>query len=225
MQNFTDENDAELLLFMSMENDDPAAAREAWAEFYERHAEYLQAVCWRAYADFLNGEAGVGDLVAETFRRAFERAATFSCEESADPDAIRRRVRAWLARIAERLCKDMLRRRGRLGLFPLDQDALEQIPEPAAEPVVPGTDLERVQVALNQLSEREQLVIRVTFQWYQPGREHQRLPNDVVDELANALGTTPENLRQIRRRALERIRRALKTPLHREVPVPTGDEI
>jgi hypothetical protein len=56
------------------------------------------------------------------------------------------------------------------------------------------------------------MVLRVTFQWYEPGREHQRLPNDVAADLADTLQTTPENLRQIRRRALRKIKAHLTAP-------------
>ena len=58
-------------------------------------------------------------------------------------------------------------------------------------------------------ADKEQMVIRVTFQWYRPGKPHQRLPNDVVADLAETLQTTSENLRQIRRRALIKIREFL----------------
>ena len=64
---------------------------------------------------------------------------------------------------------------------------------------------ERVREALMALSERERLVLRVTLQWYRPGEEHQRLPNDVAADLARTLQTTPENLRQIRRRAMRKV--------------------
>ena len=40
----------------------------------------------------------------------------------------------------------------------------------------------------------------------QPDHAHQRLPNDVAADLAETLGTTPENLRQIRSRAMKKIR-------------------
>ena len=53
------EGDADLLGYMSMSGDDPASARDAWAEFYRRHADYLYAVCFRAYGPLLGGEAGL----------------------------------------------------------------------------------------------------------------------------------------------------------------------
>jgi len=213
LADFSSENDAELLVFMSMQDDDPAAAKEAWAEFYERHAEYLHAVCWNAYGTLLHGDTSVADLVADTFRRAFERAGQFVCDLTGDEDDVRRLVRAWLGRIAQRLAQDVLRGRARLKLQHFEPEIWDRIP--AADAAVDPADprVERVREALDQLNDREQLVIRVTFQWYRSGQEHQRLPNDVADELAATLRTTPENLRQIRRRALEKIRRYLAAPV------------
>jgi hypothetical protein len=74
---FGGETDADLLAYMSMGGEDPVAARGAWSEFYRRHAEYLYAVCLRAYGPLLRGEAGVCDLVAETFKRVYEHAGRF----------------------------------------------------------------------------------------------------------------------------------------------------
>jgi RNA polymerase sigma factor (sigma-70 family) len=204
------ENDADLMAYMGMASDDPAGARDAWAEFYRRHAGYLYAVCMRAFASLLGGEPGVCDLVADTFKRAYDHAAGFDAEGIRDRDQLRRRARAWLGRIAQRLVQDILRRQARLETTHLEPDEWQQVPEPpaAAEPNADRIDL--VREALSQLSEKEQIVIRTTFQWYQPSRANQRLPNDVAADLAETLGTTPENLRQIRRRALAKIRAFLE---------------
>ena len=83
MNSFAGDTDADLLAYMSMQEEDPEAARDAWAELYARHAAYLHAVCQRAYGDLLGGDKGVGDLVAETFHRAFHRARLFTSSNSA----------------------------------------------------------------------------------------------------------------------------------------------
>ncbi len=82
--------------------------------------------------------------------------------------------------------------------------------EPAETPPPDAAQVERVRKALQALSARERLVIQVTLQWQEPGAEHQRLPNDVVADLARTLRTTPENLRQIRRRALKKVKAMLR---------------
>ena len=187
-------------------DDDPAVARAAWAELYQRHVTYLYGVCLRAYGPVLGGPAGAADLVADTFRRAYENAEKFDSNGIEDPQRLRLRLRGWLGRIAQRLAQTRLRGRARLPTQFLQQDHWQQVPHRDRPQERDAGEIERVRSAIGSLSEREQMVLRVTFQWYQAGRAHQRLPNDVARELARTLQTTPENLRQIRRRALRKVR-------------------
>ena len=210
--NFANETDVDLMGYMSMNAEDPSTARDAWAEFYKRHVDYLYGVCHRAYEHILSGETGVGDIVAETFHRAFRRAELFDGNGIADPDRLRRRTRAWLGRIAQRLVLDTLRGSQRLPTCQFETETWQNIPDRPRQPVRDDKLIRQVRNALDQLSEKEQTVIRVTFEWHQPGKIHQRLPNEVVTDLAETLQTTPENLRQIRRRALVKIRKLLGQP-------------
>ena len=203
----TDETDADLLVYMAMADTDLDCARVAWETFYRRHVEYLYAVCLRAYGTVLGGEAGAADLVAETFKRAYEHAGTFDAAGVTDAQQQFLRTRGWLGRIAQRLAMDILRGRGGLKAHSLEADQWQQI---AAEPPTPPAERDNKQIAMvrraiESLNAKEQTVIRVTFQWYRPGEANQRLPNDICEDLATALGTTSENLRQIRRRALKKI--------------------
>lgn len=209
---FANETDVDLMGYMSMNVDDPSTARDAWAEFYKRHVDYLYGVCHRAYEPILGGDTGVGDIVAETFHRAYRRAELFDASGITDPDRLRRRTRAWLGRIAQRLVQDTLRSTQRLPTCQLETETWQNIPEQPRQPPRDDELIRQVRDALDQLSEKEQTVIRITFEWHQPGHIHQRLPNDVVTDLAETLETTPENLRQIRRRALHKIRRLLGQP-------------
>jgi RNA polymerase sigma factor (sigma-70 family) len=206
------ESDADLLLYMSMAADDSAAATAAWEEFYRRHVDYLYAVSLRAFGPLLGGEPGVADLVADTLKRAYERAGTFNDGGIADHEKLRRRTRAWLGRIAQRLAMTALRDQARLPVRSIEPEQWQQIAE---EPEDTGNHTNEDQraalkQALSDLSEKEQLVLRVTFQWYRMNSEHQRLPEHVCAELAASLQTTPENLRQIRRRALQKLTKVLR---------------
>ena len=201
----TDETDADLLVYMAMADEDAPCARAAWEVFHQRHAPYLYRVCLRAYGDLLGGEAGAADLVADTLRGAYENAHKFDPAGMTDPRRLRLRARGWLGWIARRQVQDLLRGRARLATRSLELDQWQQVPAGERPPRGPSPREQRVRQALELLTPREQLVIRVTFQWYQADKAHQRLPNDVSADLAKTLGTTPENLRQIRRRALRKI--------------------
>ena len=88
----------------------------------------------------------------------------------------------------------------------IDQDHWQNIPQPEAADESDSEVIAVVKATVQKvLTEREQEVLRVTLHWYDPSSEHQRLPNEVAAELAKRLGTTPENLRKIRERALAKV--------------------
>jgi RNA polymerase sigma factor (sigma-70 family) len=199
------QSDADLLGLMALAEQRPACARAAWEVFYRRHADYLYRVSLRAYADLVGGEAGVVDLVAEAFRAAFVGAQKFDPGGITDPRRLGLRARAWLGWIVRRMVQDILRGRGRLPARNLAPEYWQQVPGPSRPDPTPSAKEAAVREAIEQLSEREQLVLRTTIQWYRADKTHQRLPNEVAADLARTLATTPENLRQIRRRAMKKV--------------------
>jgi RNA polymerase sigma factor (sigma-70 family) len=204
-------SDAQLLERVSERAADAAGARSAEAEFYERHARYLYAVLTQRVRRLLalSGRE-VEDLVQETFFRAFARAHTYTAGDTFDPDSERRRSRAWLGRIAERLLADWLAGAREVSASPY----LDTLAEPdAAPPSSRSPKLRLMREALDTLNERERDVLRVSALYFRAGAEHQRLPNDVSAELARRWGTTSENIRAIRSRALKKLKEYLQPRL------------
>lgn len=203
----SDETDDDLVVYMTWKQDDPAVACEAWAEFYRRHVTYLFGVCYKAFGNTLKSRDRITDLVTDVFKRVYEHADSFKPSGLTDRDAMRKRVRAWLGTIARRVFLD--------GLPPenappaesqLEQDRWQNIAEPEGVNKPESKLIAVVKNAMQKcLTEREREVLRVTLHWYDPGSEHQRLPNDVAAELAKRLGTTPENLRKIRERSITKM--------------------
>src|SRR6266704_3570269 len=87
------ETDEDLLVYMTMREDDPLIANEAWAEFYRRHIVYMCEKCRDVCRGILAG-SGSDDLAQLTFIRAYQRASTFKTGGISDPDRLRSRVRA-----------------------------------------------------------------------------------------------------------------------------------
>jgi len=204
-------SDAELLERVSERAADAAGARSAEAEFYGRHAGYLYAVLTqRVRRPLALSGREVEDLVQETFFRAFARAHTYSSGDALDEDSERRRSRAWLGRIAQRLLADWLAGAREVSASPY----LETLAEPDAPPPSSRSPkLRLMREALGTLGERERDVLRVSALYFRPGAEHQRLPNDVSAELARRWGTTAENIRAIRSRALKKLKDYLQPRL------------
>jgi len=209
-------SDAILLTLMAQRHTEAATAQMAWEEFYHRHRQYLYNVACKVGIVNANDRY---DLVQETFLRVFEKAHTFQEEDITDSAQGRIQVLAWMGRIAHRLFQDMLRKYGCFRLLG-DMGAAIQgnvQAQPQAQVVEsdepPSPALQVMLQAIESLSAREQEIIRVTWQYYTPGQQ-QRLPHDVVAQLARDFKTNPENIRKIRERALRKIKAMLLSSPH-----------
>jgi RNA polymerase sigma factor (sigma-70 family) len=205
-------SDADLLGRIAQRASDPKRARAAEAEFYERHAGYLFDVLTRRVRGplALTGRE-VEDLVQETFFRAFERAHTFTRGEARGSDELSRRTRAWLGRIAQNLLADWLSGVREVAASPY-LDTLSE-PDDVEPPSSRSPRIQLVRAALDELDERERDVLRVAALYHRAGETHQRLPNEVSQELARRWQTTSENVRAIRSRATKKVRQFLEARL------------
>ncbi|SRR5260221_1941767 len=205
------ETDAGLLSVMADRERDLALAGAAFQEFYARNSNYVWKACWNA-AQELGGEALVEELFRGTFDRVFDKAGRFELPAGISPERSRRLVLGWVGTIASNLFRDHLRAHGREVKF--DDDGWERLADSVGmqcgecnAPLQPANSRqELLNAAWDTLTEREQVVLRTTFQFYRVGKEYQRLPNKEAAELAESLGTTPENVRQIRSRALLKLK-------------------
>jgi RNA polymerase sigma factor (sigma-70 family) len=207
-------SDVELLGVIGNKTD-PVWSDSAFVEFANRHRDYMLSACSRT-AEALNGDAWVVDMVEDAFAEVYEQAGKFQVPKDAvgKVELQRRYVRGWMGKIAEYKLRGYLRGHDRESTegdtgweivekeHPIQNAELE----PDSSDSKNDGDLSLVNEALEQLNEREQLVIRTTFQFYRIGEKFQRLPNKDADALAKQLNTTPENVRKIRQRAMEQIR-------------------
>lgn len=198
------EEDEDLLGWMAMRQEAPEEARAACEEFFQRHLDYLEGVVGRAHRSDL-GDAGVEDIVMETFRRVLEYASTYTPCGAMGVTGRRHNVLAWLGAIAKNVANDYFRDANTRLLHFDDWDDLEPSIT-STEPHAPSEEERLIESALATLTERERTVLRVTMQFYDPTVLHQRLPNGVAADLANVFNTTPVNIRQIRKRALDKVR-------------------
>ncbi len=202
---FANENDEDLIFWMSCQTDDRNAADAACREFMNRHMAYLYSVVTTAHADTL-GESEVEDIVLETFERVFEKAGTYEPCGAPDVRGKTLNVLKWMGVIAHNIAMDHYRDRENRPPLLDDWNAVEERSvEDTGRKLSP--DEMMVQAALSECSERDRTITLVTMQYYDPARPHQRLPNEVMDDLVETFETTPENIRQVRKRVLGKIRR------------------
>ena len=201
------DSDEDLLVFISWQEDQPDVAKAACSEFYQRHLKYVFAVIKRAFGEEL-GQQGVEDMVTDTFIRVFERASTYEACGEKDPDRQRRNVRAWIGAVAMNVCRDHFRNPDtQLTLVDEWHDDHEAHRRKKEDSPVPlSDDLQCVHEAMKQLNDREESVIRMTMAYLKLDSKHQRLPNDVAEDLARSLDTSSTNIRKIRERAMKKLR-------------------
>lgn len=201
-----DETDEDLLVYIGLNGDE---GRAAWGEFYERHVGYVFGTLARRWGNVLD-KGSLEDATQEVFLRAHRYADSYDAAKAGNPasaaDTVvesRRRVRAWLGRIATNAVKDELSRRAGTRTEVLDE-AVHDAPE-HQDDGDPSPQLLAVCTALSELGPRDQDVLRTTMLYNKPGAPHQRLPDSASQALASAWTTTPTHIRAIRARALKKV--------------------
>jgi len=213
-----DTADFDLIRRMADQRSNFAVAREAWEHFYLRHYRVLMYICLSDHG-YLLGQDDINDIVHDTFVKAFSRAETFDHKESCPPDIQQRKCRAWLAAIAERIVRDRFKGQPEISL--VDTTEIERTESTSQESTdqtdVPESErLRLLKSAFASLSEVEQTVLRATMSWWQHDQQHQRMPNAAMQELCRQIDKSPDNVRKIRSRAMEKLENYVNENLENE---------
>jgi RNA polymerase sigma factor (sigma-70 family) len=213
-----DISDFELIRRMADQENDFAGARIAWGLFYRRHQAFLLGVCRSDYVYLLDVD-GVSDLVQDVFMRVFNSSSTFNHAEVCGNEIQRRKCRRWMARIAENLVRD--RHKAQEGVHLVDDEQGETLiavqNEDISEVGAPESErLKLLKSGLALLSEVEQTILRATMFWWQADQQHQRMPHAAMEQLSKQLAKSPENIRQIRSRALKKLEKHVNENLNNE---------
>jgi RNA polymerase sigma factor (sigma-70 family) len=199
--------DFELIRRMADQKSNSVEAREAWGRFYVRHHRFLLRVCMSDHK-FVLGVEGVKDVVHQAFFKAFEGAKTFNHGEGCPAVIQERKTRGWLLQITENLVRDRFRNQPEVSL--LDDGEIEQLPankdvETDSTRVPESERLKLLKSGFALLSDIEQTVLRATMFWWRAGQPHQRMPHTALLELSTQIGKSPENIRKIRSRAIQKL--------------------
>ena len=210
LQEFQDLDDADLLEFVALREEDPELGEPACWAFYSRHAPYLYNTL-RRFARQLGGDQGVRSLMLETMEKAFQAAHTFSKKDGDDKTIIRAKVRAWLNTIAKNIFRSYIR--GRREDLADDFHTIHQqdaIAQDLDEDGDPSPQRQLLDDCLEMLPVKQRDALILSYQFYDETREHNRLTNEEARSIAHDLGTTTVNLRQLRSRAEKKLRECVE---------------
>jgi RNA polymerase sigma-70 factor (ECF subfamily) len=182
---------------MEAEDGELARARsgdeEAFRTLVDRHGRALFALAWRLTGNAHDAE----DVVQETFVKAWRRLDEFEA---------RSQFSSWLHRIAANTAYDLLRSRRRRPEDPLETEGVVRplaSEAPSADRLVFGRELDtRVRAALHRLGplERSSFLLR-------------HVEGLSMREIAEALGSEPNAVKQSVCRAVKKMRDALRPAL------------
>ena len=163
--------------------------RDAFEELVEHYRPRLQAAVRRRIGSFLSRKIEVEDVLQETFLKAFQSLRTF---ENRGDDAFY----VWLKGISENLLLYWARQHQRRDQMQLDRD-LEGSDTSPSRSLRREERFERLQAALSDLSSAHREVILLA-----------RVKGLTLREIATQLGKTPEAVKSLLWRALEKLRAA-----------------
>lgn len=213
-----DAGDEDLFLYIAVDQDTPEG-KYALEELWKRHGSWLFSKCLKVCNIYNQGSAIAEDLASATFAKAIDRAETYKPAENENNEKNIRRTRKWLGTIAERLLIDGFRNPNRaVYASPIDFDiALDQFStQDFVEWFIQQNDVRHfanipdvIGKAFEELNSREQRIIIETVMQRDKSPSQNYVLRGTSTRLANELGIRPDSVRQIRKRALSKIRDAL----------------
>jgi RNA polymerase sigma factor (sigma-70 family) len=206
----TNEALADLFLSMAMKDDDRQEAERAFTEFYDCYKNYLftvvKNVCqsWETYGDEL-----IQAVHENTFLTVYEKAESFMIIEDLPFERQELRMKAWLGKIAYREMLLLLRKfkdeKERIDYHD-DLSFLEQREEADNSQV--NEEILLVEKALRTLSDRDRHIL-ITYMMFEDGNK--QLPKPEIQRLAEIWDVLPDNMRQIKKRSIAKIKQYIET--------------
>ncbi len=192
-------SDVDLFVMMSFREENEIEAHEAYRIFYDRYKNFLWNICTKVSQnkEFCSEELAK-DVFINTMIAIYKSSHTYDENKS--------KVTTWISCIARNEMYDLLyilkeKNIGGKIFVPLDENIPLSNIEVNNEILTPQK--EALNKALETLSEKERDTL-LTYMMYQDGNRH--LPDEVMQSLCDRYGSTSINLRQIKKRALDKVK-------------------
>ncbi len=198
---FSSLSDQALLASIGAKDSDATEANKAFELFHQRHSAYLWKLCKIVCLHHANSDELAKELFQETMVKVYFNASTFDSNKGG--------AKTWLSRIAKNEFINILRRGLGSYLF-LDvsttdsflmDDTLEE-QEKDIEPTM-------MEKGLNSLSEKERYILVTYMMYYDQDSPNRHLPDKQLMALSQAVGASPESIRQIKSRAMKKLKKFL----------------
>ncbi|NOQ76045.1 MAG: hypothetical protein GQ574_28825 [Crocinitomix sp.] len=198
----------DLFLQISMRAEDQQSAEKALAEIQRRYQNFLYTIIRRACSSWKQyGEDLIISTYSNTLLALYLKADKFIEIDDLDESNQERRFKGWLAKVAQTELLMLLRELRNDNIEYIEDDSFLSIEDKKNEEL-PSQNILLIEDALKTLKERDRDIL-VTYMMFQDGRK--QLPKEEMERLTEIWETTPDNARQIRRRAFMKVESFVKT--------------
>lgn len=206
---------ADLFLRMSLKEENREEAEDAFSLFYETYKDFLytlvRKVCssWNMYGDDL-----IFSVFQNTFLTVYMKAEKLLWIDEVPLDKQEYKVKASLAIIAKNEMYQILReeREDKENIVCLDDLSVYSVStETKVEGQQPSSNLLLLEKALSSLSERDRHIL-MTYLMFEDGNK--KLPREEIQKLGDLWEVHPDNLRQIKKRSLEKVKKYVESYNH-----------
>jgi RNA polymerase sigma factor (sigma-70 family) len=202
--------DKELFELMKNHESNEENAKLAWEEFYLRYARYLWNCCLRQCKSVPDGNSVALDIFQSTMRKVYDKAGKFDSNGSLG-------VKAWLSKVAQNEFRDYYKKYHLH--FTNDEPEKDVIDEVEVyEDSIDDSLAEKVETIqfshltqlLSKLNEKEYDVLITYMSYHQIDKPLAHLPDPEMDRLCKKYTIKSEAVRQIRLRAMKKLKKFSK---------------
>lgn len=203
-ETITSYTDEDLFFLMSLKDEEEAEAQQAFGIFYEKYSRLLWSLCYSVCRkiDVSNTEELAKCVFYNTMTTIYEHP-TYDAKKS--------KLSTWISKIAYHETLDLIsefKLNESKRNISLNEKVIETVPE--KEEIIDTETPEKkiLNEALDQLKEREREILLTCLMYKE---EHKHIPDEILLELSQKYDTTAVNIRQIRKRALDKVKAYITT--------------
>lgn len=197
-------------------------SESAFNEFFFRYKSFLLRACKKSCVSFDSSEMLADDIFQNTLLKVLNKAHTFKSKNpDGDSKNISIEIKAWLSRIAyhelinflrknpdEKVLSNPFRTKSNDLSNTIIEDHEEEIENIKPEKLIQKNLLE---AALANLSEREKYILMAYMQYFDSTQPLKHLPDDVLNGICIKFTIKPDNVRQIKGRAMKKLKLQLES--------------
>jgi len=212
---YQDESIEDLLLFLSYKEQYPEEYQHAFVEIHRRYMGFINKACHQICKFFSNNEEFAIDLAGNVLLQACQNAIQFEAAKGLTKTEVDEKFKEWLVIIAKEELKWFTSHNPeRKNYSSLDSISLETT---TASDDLNGMGMltqetdtypitkESVTQVLESLKPRERDIVMTYLTHVH--RKNAHLPDEVMEELCSKYGTTSFNVRKIKQRAFDKVRK------------------